>query len=289
MKAYCQEQTILSRFDEKNAEAVEANYRADYFSCITGPAVSFINNLSLALISILGAIMYMGGGITLGNISSFVLYSRKFFGPINEFANIISDLQSALAAAERAFQLLDTPPEPPDGEDAAPLSDVKGAVALSHVNFGYTPEKAVLQDIVFTAEPGKVIAIVGPTGCGKTTIINLLMRFYDADSGCIAVDGREIKRVTRNSLRKAYTMVLQDTWLFGGSIFDNIAYGKEGVTKADVERTAKAARIHNYIVSLPDGYDTILSDNGVKHLQRAEAAFNHRPGDAAGFSHADHG
>ena len=265
-KAYSREQVFIDRFDVKNDEAVEANYEADHFSCITGPTVTFINNLSLALISIFGALMYMAGGITLGNISSFVLYSRKFSGPINEFANIISDLQSALAAAERVLRLIDEKGEPADRPNAAVLgadAPVRGDVRLDGVSFGYSEGQTVLNNITFNAERGRVIAIVGPTGCGKTTIINLLMRFYDATTGEIRVDGSEVRDITRSSLRGAYTMVLQDTWLFHGTVFENIAYGKKDVTREDVERAAKAARIHGYIMSLPDGYDTVLSDNGV--------------------------
>lgn len=265
-KAYSREQVFIDRFDVKNDEAVEANYEADHFSCITGPTVTFINNLSLALISIFGALMYMAGGITLGNISSFVLYSRKFSGPINEFANIISDLQSALAAAERVLRLIDEKGEPADRPNAAVLgadAPVRGDVRLDDVSFGYSEGQTVLNNVTFNAERGRVIAIVGPTGCGKTTIINLLMRFYDATTGEIRVDGSEVRDITRSSLRGAYTMVLQDTWLFHGTVFENIAYGKKDVTREDVERAAKAARIHGYIMSLPDGYDTVLSDNGV--------------------------
>ncbi len=265
-KAYSREQVFIDRFDVKNDEAVEANYEADHFSCITGPTVTFINNLSLALISIFGALMYMAGGITLGNISSFVLYSRRFSGPINEFANIISDLQSALAAAERVLRLIDEKGEPADRPNAAVLgadAPVRGDVRLDGVSFGYSEGQTVLNNVTFNAERGRVIAIVGPTGCGKTTIINLLMRFYDATTGEIRVDGSEVRDITRSSLRGAYTMVLQDTWLFHGTVFENIAYGKKDVTRGDVERAAKAARIHGYIMSLPDGYDTVLSDNGV--------------------------
>lgn len=265
-KAYSREQVFIDRFDVKNDEAVEANYEADHFSCITGPTVTFINNLSLALISIFGALMYMAGGITLGNISAFVLYSRRFSGPINEFANIISDLQSALAAAERVLRLIDEKGEPADRPNAAVLgadAPVRGDVRLDGVSFGYSEGQTVLNNVTFNAERGRVIAIVGPTGCGKTTIINLLMRFYDATTGEIRVDGSEVRDITRSSLRGAYTMVLQDTWLFHGTVFENIAYGKKDVTREDVERAAKAARIHGYIMSLPDGYDTVLSDNGV--------------------------
>ncbi len=262
-RAYGREDIFVGRFEKKNREAVDANYDADVFASMTGPVVMFFSNLSLALISILGAILYMGGSITLGNISSFVLYSRKFSGPINEFANIISELQSALAAAERVLRIIDEAPEPADSPDAVELRDVKGNVELRDVTFGYDPGKTIINNLNLTAPEGSVIAIVGPTGAGKTTIINLLMRFYDVDSGTITIDGLDIRKATRSSLRLAYTMVLQDTWLFHGTIFENIAYGKEGATLEDVMSAAKIAKIHNYIMALPEGYDTMLSDDGV--------------------------
>ena len=263
IKAYGREDVYGNRFDEKNREAVNANYRADHFACFTGPSVNFLNNLSLALISVFGALQYMAGGITLGGISSFVLYSRKFSGPINEFANIWSDLQSALAAAERVFRLLDEPTEAPDASDAAELAEVRGDVALEDVTFGYEPQRAILRNFSLHAQPGKVVAIVGPTGSGKTTVINLLMRFYDIDGGRVAVDGQDIYGLTRDSLRRAYAMVLQDTWLFHGTIYENLTYGRESATRDEVEAAAKAAHIHRFIRSLPEGYDTVLTDNGV--------------------------
>ncbi len=272
--AYGREDEISSRFNKRNSETMDAYYNAEYYGATLGPSVNFINNLSLSLVMILGGILYMysiGGAvteasvffITLGGISQFVQYSRKFAGPINEFANIMNEFQSAFSAAERVFRIIDEEPEPADSKNAIELGRVEGNVELSHVNFSYDPEKPILKDINIKAESGKTIAIVGPTGAGKTTIINLLMRFYDADSGCIYVDGNEIKEIRRASLRKAYTMVLQDTWLFGGTIFDNIAYGKENATLDDVKRAARAAMLESYIEHLPDGYDTVLSDNGV--------------------------
>ncbi|MDD3335110.1 MAG: ABC transporter ATP-binding protein [Eubacteriales bacterium] len=262
VKAYHQEAQFLRRFDERNETAVDANYQADHFACATGPTVNLINNLSLALISIFGALMYMGGGLSLGNISSFVLYSRKFSGPINEFANIISEIQSALAAAERVLRLIDWEPEKPDAPEAKPMEQVKGDVELKQVCFGYEPSKPILQKVSLHAPQGKVIAIVGHTGCGKTTLINLLMRFYDIDSGEITVDGKEIRTVTRNSLRRSYAMVLQDTWLFQGTVFENIAYGREDATREQAIAAAKATKIHRAIMALPNGYDTVLTDNG---------------------------
>ncbi len=262
IKAYGREEAFWQRFEEKNKAACDANCKADAFASSTGPTVNFINNLSLALVSVFGSLLYMAGGITLGNVSSFVLYSRKFSGPINEFANIISELQSSLAAAERIFALLDEPTEAPDAPDAEELRDVVGAVEIQGVKFGYDPGHPVLRDLHLSAKPGQVVAIVGPTGAGKTTVINLLMRFYDPDFGSIRVDGKEIKTLTRASLRRAYSMVLQDTWLFTGTVFENLSYGREGVTLEQVKQAARAAKIDRFIQSLPQGYDTVLQDGG---------------------------
>ncbi len=263
IKVYNQEKSFLARFDEKNKEAVDSYYNAEYYGSMTGPSVNLINNLSLALISVFGALLFLFGRITLGNLSSFVLYSRKFSGPINETANILSELQSSFAAAERIFRLLDEEPEPKDMDGAVILDDVKGEVEMKDLSFGYTPERPVIRDLTIKAEQGSLIAVVGPTGAGKTTIINLLMRFYDPDRGTITIDGRDICTATRKSLRLAYSMVLQDTWLFNGTIFENIAYGKKNATMDEVVAVAKAARIHNYIMQLPEGYNTVLSEDGI--------------------------
>ena len=261
IKAYGQEEYFQEQFELRNRDACDANYAADAFASATGPAVNFINNFSLALVSMFGALLYMAGSISLGNVSSFVLYSRKFSGPINEFSNIVSELQSALAAAERVFRLLDEPLEKPDVEDAEELQDVKGDVELRDVHFGYG-EEDVLKGFDLKVGHGQVAAIVGPTGAGKTTVINLLMRFYDPEKGSISIDGKEIRGLTRRSLRKAYSMVLQDTWLFTGTVYENLAYGKEGVSLEDVQAAARAAHIDSFIRSLPKGYDTVLKDGG---------------------------
>lgn len=266
LKAYCQEENTIRRFEEKNEKAMKAYYRAEYYGSIVGPMVNFINNLSLSMISVFGAILYLFGKMSMGNISSFVLYSRKFSGPINEAANIISDLQSSMAAAERVFRLLDELEEAADAPDAGELVEAKGEVELNHVRFGYNPAKTVIHDLSFHVKPGKMIAIVGPTGAGKTTLINLLMRFYDVDGGFITVDGEEIRMIKRDGLRRSYAMVLQDTWLFTGTIYENLAYGSlEGDTQKQEEQVraaAKVAGIDGFIRRLPDGYRTVLSDEG---------------------------
>ncbi len=262
VRAYGQEAAVLAGFDEKNRDAVDAYTVAESYGTITGPSVNFINNVSLSLVCIFGSVLFLRGEIGLGDLSSFVQYSRKFSGPINEVANIIAELQSAFAAAERVFGLIDAAPEPADAPDAEELTRVAGDVRLEQVDFSYTPGVPIIQNLNLHAAPGSLTAIVGPTGAGKTTIINLLMRFYDVDGGRITLDGRDIRNLTRSSLRKAYSMVLQDTWLFHGTIFDNIAYGKPGATMEDVVKAAKAAHIHSYISRLPEGYQTELSDNG---------------------------
>lgn len=262
IQAYARETTVLDKFENINLEASEAFYWANHYSMTIGPTMNSINNLGLALLGMFGSVLYLKDIVSLAQISSFVLYSRKFSGPINEIANIVNEIYSALAAAERVFRLLDEAEEAADGEDALPLTNVRGDVEIEKVSFGYVPDKIILQNFNLKAEAGKLIAIVGPTGAGKTTVINLLMRFYDANTGDIRVDGQEIRSLTRGSLRRAYAMVLQDTWLFHGTIYDNIAYGKEGATRDEVVAAAKAAKIHHYIMQLPEGYDTVISEDG---------------------------
>ena len=272
--AYYQYEDIIKKFDQKNDAAVEAYYNAEYYGAMIGPSVNFINNLSISLVMIFGGILYLLSQkeivtegqlwfITIGGITQFVMYSRKFAGPINEFANIISEFQSAYTAAERIFRIIDEEPEPLDNQDAIVLENTLGDVELKNVEFGYTEEKMIIHNLSFHAEPGKTIAIVGPTGAGKTTIINLLMRFYDITSGKILVDNQEIMNITRDSLRSSYTMVLQDTWLFYGTIYENIIYGAEDATMEEVIEAAKAAKIHSFIEQLPQGYHTLLSDDGI--------------------------
>ena len=256
------EENTIKKLDVQNDETVEAYYKADYYGAMVGPSVNFVNNLSLSLVSMFGAILFLNGAISIGNISSFVLYSRRFSGPINEIANIIGELQSAFSAAERVFRLLDEDPEPVDAAEAIDMKAVEGEVSLEHINFGYTEDRQIIHDLSLHVPKGALIAIVGPTGAGKTTIINLLMRFYDVDSGEIKLDGHAVRDLTRSSLRLNYSMVLQDTWLFNGTVYENIAYGNENATREDVERVCKACSIHDYILTLPEGYDTVLDDDG---------------------------
>ena len=274
ISAYGIEKVISSRFNKISDEAMDAFYNAEYNAALLFPTINLINNVSLTLVAVLGGIMYMFSQngtilatsvffITLGGVAQFVQYSRKFAGPINEFSNILHEIQSAFSAAERVFNILDETPEKADAIDAKELKQVKGDVSLQNVTFGYTEDKIILKNVNVSAKKGQTVAIVGPTGAGKTTIINLLMRFYDQQNGEILIDGIPSTDIKRADLRLAFNMVLQDTWLFCGSIYDNIVYGREDATPEEVYAAAKSARIDSYIKTLPDAYDTILSDDGV--------------------------
>ena len=274
ISAYGTQEVISSRFNKINDEAMDAFYNAEYSAALLFPSINLINNVSLALVAVIGGILYMisqsgvvlAGSIffiSLGGVAQFVQYSRKFAGPINEFSNILHEFQSAFSAAERVFAILDEEPEKLDIKDAKELKTVKGDVMLDNVTFGYVPDKTILKNVRVNAKKGQTVAIVGPTGAGKTTIINLLMRFYDQQSGQILIDDIPSQEIKRADLRLAFNMVLQDTWLFCGSIYDNIVYGREDATPEEVYAAAKQAHIHDFIESLPDGYNTILSDDGV--------------------------
>ena len=274
ISAYGRQDVISSRFNKINGEAMDAFYKAEYNAALLFPTINLINNISLTLVAVMGGILYMYSQngtvlatsaffITLGGVAQFVQYSRKFAGPINEFSNILHEIQSAFSAAERVFRILDEEPEKEDAADAKELKAVKGDVSLRDVTFGYTEDKIVLKNVSVSAKKGQTVAIVGPTGAGKTTIINLLMRFYDHRKGEILIDGIPSIDIKREDLRLAFNMVLQDTWLFCGTIYDNIVYGREDATPEEVYKAAKSAKIDSYIRSLPDGYDTVLSDDGV--------------------------
>lgn len=274
IEAYGRQDVISERFNDRNEAAMNAYYDAEYNAAMLFPTINLINNVSIALVAIFGGILYMysqsgavlAGSvffISLGGVAQFVQYSRKFAGPINEFSNILHEFQSAFSAAERVFRILDEAPEPLDLPDAQKLEEVEGNAELDDITFGYTPEKPILKNVSVSAPKGKTVAIVGPTGAGKTTIINLLMRFYDPQSGEIRIDSTPALKIKRSDLRLAFTMVLQDTWLFHGTVYDNIVYGRENATMQEVKAAAKAAKIDGYIESLPDGYNTVLSDDGV--------------------------
>ena len=264
IRAYGKERVMISRFDTHNEEAIEAYYNAEYHGCVIGPSVNFINNLSLSFISMFGAILYIfTPSFTLGSLSSFVLYSRKFSGPVNETANIISEIQSATSAAERVFRLLDTPCEKKREETDKPIENVVGDITIDNISFAYDQEKPILKNISVNIPKGSTVAVVGPTGSGKTTIINLLMRFYDVNTGEIRIDGTNSAESSLEDVRKSFAMVLQDTWLFAGTVAENIAYGTENATMEDIVKAAKAAKIHDFIMSLPQGYETLIDENGV--------------------------
>ncbi|MFR4671383.1 MAG: ABC transporter ATP-binding protein [Intestinibacter bartlettii] len=242
IKAYNKESKSIDEFRNINKNAVDADYNAEYYGSMTVALISFINNISLAFISTIGSILYLKNEMSLGQISSFVLYSRKFSGPIREISNLISDMQSSFAASERVFRFIDEKREEDDKVDAVKLEKVHGKIDMQNVTFSYDLNEKVLENLNINAKPNTVVAIVGPTGCGKTTIINLIMKFYNRDNGQILVDDKNIDDITKKSMRQSYAMVLKDTWLFEGSIYENIAYGNENATLEDVKRVAKLAR-----------------------------------------------
>ncbi|MGN0276449.1 MAG: ABC transporter ATP-binding protein [Hominisplanchenecus sp.] len=264
VQAFCQEKESLEQFDEMNTRLQDASLKAIFFSSITNPATRFVNNVVYAGVALVGALYAVAGGITVGQLSCFLSYANQYTKPFNEISGVVTELQNAMACAGRIFELLDEKERPEDVPDARVLTpgEVDGTVEIADVSFRYVPERSLIEHFNLTVKPGQRVAIVGPTGCGKTTIINLLMRFYDVDSGQIRVSGTDIRRITRHSLRKNYGMVLQDTWLKSGTIYENIAYGKPDATREEVEKAAKAAHAHSFIKRLPDGYDTVISEDG---------------------------
>ena len=268
IRTYGVEGEDLRLFDQRNDAASNAYYDADRASASLGPSVNFINNLSLAAVSVFGALLYLGGSLSLGSLSSFVLYSRKFSGPIREAANLLAELQASAAAAERVMDLLDEEPEASDLPEALPVEHLRGDIRFDHVTFGYAPTRPVLQDFTAHIPAGSLAAVVGPTGAGKTTLVSLLLRFYRPQSGTITMDGVPLDAYSRDGLRRRLALVLQDTWLFGGTIAENIAYGAPEATREQIVDAAKDAHIHRFISSLPLGYDTVLTDEGISKGQK---------------------
>lgn len=262
VQAFGYGQRSLERFDEINEELRTCSIRAIFFSSITNPSTRFVNGLVYSGVGIFGAVLAMKGAITVGQLSCFLTYANQYTKPFNEISSVITELQNAFACAKRVFDFIEEEAEPEDTEDAISLQQVDGSVELSHVSFSYQPENPLLKDLNLSVKPGQKVAIVGPTGCGKTTLINLLMRFYDINSGKISVGGHDIKEITRDSLRRNFGMVLQDTWLKSGTIAENIAYGKPDATREQIVDAAKAAHAHGFIKRMKDGYDTQIAEEG---------------------------
>ena len=262
VQAYGHEKRSLEQFDEINGRLEKYSLRATFFSSITNPATRFVNNLVYAGVGIVGAFFALHGMLSVGRLTSFLSYANQYTKPFNEISGVITELQNAIACAARVFELMEAEPQEPDKPDAIELTQVKGAVELKNVSFSYVPEQKLIRDFNLTVKPGQRVAIVGPTGCGKTTVINLLMRFYDVNKGVIAVDGTDIRNMTRASLRSNIGMVLQETWLKDGTIRDNIIMGKPDATEEEIIAAAKATHAHSFIKRLPQGYDTVVREDG---------------------------
>ncbi len=256
----------VAAFDEKNERLYSKGERAQFISSLTNPSTRLVNNFVYAAVAVVGCACVIGGwpsALTVGQVQSFLSYSNQYMKPFNEVSAVATQLSGALASARRLLALLDAADQEPDAADAVSIDDPAGALELDHVSFSYDPAKPLLKDICLSIRPGQRFALVGPTGCGKTTLINLLLRFYDADAGTISLDGHDVRDLTRASLRSAFGMVLQDSWLFRGTVRDNIAYGSPGATAGDVVRAAREARAHEFITQLPDGYDTVVGEGGI--------------------------
>ena len=262
VQAFGHEDETLAAFDEVNERLRQCSLKATFFSSLTNPCTRFVNSLVYAAVGFAGALAAVSGHLTIGGLSSFLSYANQYTKPFNEISGVVTELQNALACAGRVFELIDEPAQTPDPADAEKIVKPDGEVAIDHVHFSYTPDRKLIEDFTLHVQPGQRVAIVGPTGCGKTTMINLLMRFYDVDSGEIHVDDHETRRLTRHNLRENIGMVLQDTWLSAGTIRENIAMGKPDATDEEIIAAAKASHAHSFIKRLPDGYNTVISESG---------------------------
>ena len=262
VKAFSYEERAQQQFDQINHQLYDVGVKAQFYSSLTNPCTRFVNGVVYAAVAIVGALSCIAGGFSVGALSSFLTYANQYTKPFNEISGVITELQTAIASAKRVFDIIDEPAQQPDEPDAAHPTGCKGQIEIDRVSFSYEKSHPLIRDFHLQVKPGQRIALVGPTGCGKTTMINLLMRFYDVDAGEIRVDGQPIKKIGRDSLRSLYGMVLQDTWMFKGSVRDNIAYGKPDATDEEVVAAAKAAHAHSFIMRLPQGYDTVLAEDG---------------------------
>lgn len=262
VKAYGHEKENMEKFTEINKRLEKASLKATFFSSITNPSTRFVNNVVYAGVGLTGALAVIHKSMTVGQLSSFLNYANQYTKPFNEISGVLTELQNAFACAARIFRLIEEEPQIPEPENAVVLKNVKGEIALKDINFSYIPDKKLIQNLNLFIKPGQRVAIVGPTGCGKTTLINLLMRFYDVNSGSILVDGTDIREITRHSLRKHYGMVLQETWLKSGTIRENIAFGKPDAKEEEIIQAAKAVHAHGFIKRMPDGYNTCISEDG---------------------------
>ena len=262
VQAFGREKTALEQFDEINERLRKCSLRAIFFSSITNPSTRFVNSLVYTGVGIVGALSVVSGGLSVGQLSAFLSYANQYTKPFNEISGVVTELQNALACAGRVFELIEEPAQTPDAQDARVLGQAEGSVSVKDVDFSYRQGQSLIENFNLEVRPGQRVALVGPTGCGKTTVINLLMRFYDVNKGAIQVDGTDIRHITRHSLRRNYGMVLQETWLKRGTIRENIAYGKPDATLEEVVEAAKAAHAHSFIKRLPQGYDTVIGEDG---------------------------
>ena len=267
VKAFGHEGKSIAEFTDLNENLYNAGWRAQFVSGMIMPLMRFVGNLGYVIVAVVGGIMVTNGSIAIGDVQAFIQYAQQFTQPITSLANIANVIQSTMASAERIFELLDEPEEIPEAVDAQVIGTPQGAVQFQHVKFGYKEDTLLMEDMNIDVQPGQMIAVVGPTGAGKTTLVNLLMRFYEVNGGKITVDGVDITQIKRGELRRTFGMVLQDTWLFNGTIRDNIAYGREGATEEEIMRAAKAANADHFIRTLPEGYNTVLNEEATNISQ----------------------